>query len=518
MMIKIRNRARWACRLGAALLVMLVAASFPGSESHAQDLKTGKLRVAILFDIHNFDPQQFSGVNFPLIKNFYDSLIEYTPTGDPIPSLATSWTIAPDRRSVKVTLRKDVVFHSGAAMDANAIAATFKKAADPLKGRNVYATMSIVNDWIVNDPSTITVNFKNPVPDRQITDLLQFTSVIDPSAIDTVEGRPAGTGAYAFAERMLSQRIRMVANPRYWRPGQPVASEITLLVFSDNEAAAAALQSGAVDMIYGVNSRYAARLRGAGYQLIQGPGQLVQVFRINSTRGPFRNEKFRQAFNYLMDRESMLRVGYSGLGEVTALPWVSASPAYDKTYNATYAYNLDKAKELINASGLSQAEMSDWKFVVDGGDQDVIAISQIVQGSLAKLGINVAFDIRQGSDLIEVTNNGNFGGIFRGVGNVQKFPTRLATNSIYRTSRNAILGDPHPHPAYVEAMNRVDRTLGAGAEVKAANDNLNKALVEAAFGIPTTTYDIGIVIASMSLGGFTLDIDNMLVGRTIGFR
>lgn len=518
MMIRILYRAGSACRLGAKLLAMIAAVSFLCGDGHAQDLKTGKLRVAILFDIHNFDPQQFSGVNFPLIKNFYDSLIEYTPTGDAVPSLATSWTIAPDNRSVTVTLRKDVVFHGSAAMDAHAVAATYKKAADPLKGKNVYATMSIVRDWIVNDPSTITINFKNPVPDRQITDLLQFTSVIDPSAIDTVETKPAGTGAYTFAERMLSQRVRMVANPQYWRTGQPVASEITLLVFSDNEAAAAALQSGTVDMIYGINARYAARLRSAGYQLIQGPGQLIQVFRINTTRGPFRNEKFRQAFNYLMDRESMLRVGYSGLGEVTALPWAAASPAYDKSYNTTYAFNLDKAKELLKASGLSQAEMNDWKFVVDGGDQDVIAISQIVQSTLAKVGITVAFDIRQGSDLIEVTNNGNFGGIFRGIGNVQKFPTRLATNSIYRTSRNAILGEPHPHPAYVEAMNRVDATLGTGAEVKAAYDNLNKALVEAAFGIPTTTYDIGMIIASKSLGGFTLDIDNMLVGRTIGFR
>lgn len=67
-------------------------------------------------------------------------------------------------------------------------------------------------------------------------------------------------------------------------------------------------------------------------------------------------------------------------------------------------------------------------------------------------------------------------------------------------------------------MNRVDTTLGTGAEVKAAYDNLNKALVEAAFGIPTTTYDIGMIIAAKNLGGFTLEIDNMLVGRTIGFR
>ena len=33
-------------------------------------------------------PIQFSSVNFPLIKNLYDSLIEYTPEGKAVPSLA----------------------------------------------------------------------------------------------------------------------------------------------------------------------------------------------------------------------------------------------------------------------------------------------------------------------------------------------------------------------------------------------------------------------------------------------
>ena len=103
-------------------------------------------------DITNFDPQQFSTVNFPLIKNLYDSLIEYTPDGKAVPSLATAWKIAPDNTSVTLTLRKDVKFHSGAPFNAEAVAATLKKAADPQKGKNVYATMSFVKDWTVVDP------------------------------------------------------------------------------------------------------------------------------------------------------------------------------------------------------------------------------------------------------------------------------------------------------------------------------------------------------------------------------
>lgn len=500
-------------------LALLAAAPFLASApAGAQDLKGGQLRVAILSEISNFDPQQFLTVNFPLIKNLYDSLLEYTPDGKAIPSLATAWTIAPDNTSVTLTLRKDVKFQSGAPFTADAVAATLKKAADPQRGKNVYATMSFVKGWTVVDPYTIRLDFNGPAPERQITDLLQFISVIDPAGIDTVETKPAGTGAYMLAERIVGQKIAMTANPNYWREKQPVSKDLVLTIFSDDAAASAALESGAVDIVYGGSSRSAVRLKAAGYTLIQGPGPLVQVFRINTTRGPFKNEKFRQAFNFLMDRAGILRVGYAGLGEVVALPWALASPAFDASYNTKYAFDTEKAKALLSASGLSAAEMSDWKLLVNGGEQASVAISQIVQGTLAKVGINIQLDLKQGAEFTDALLAGRFDAVFGAIGNIQKFPARVATNSIYRTANNPILGTPHPHPAYVEAIERVNRTFGAGADVKGAYDNLNKAMVNSSFAIPTNTYDSGLIVASPKVGGFTPEIDNMLVARTLGFK
>ena len=500
-----------------AALLLAAASLVATPQARAADLKGGTLRVALLADVKDFDPQSFFAVNFPLIKNFYDSLIEYTPDGKAIPSLASAWKIAPDSKSVTLTLRSDVKFQSGKPLDAAAVALTLKKGADPKTGKNVYNTMSFVKDWVVVDPHTITLNFTGPTPDRQITDVLQFVSIIDPAGIDTVENKPAGTGAFSLGERVLGQKVTMLANKNYWRQKEPVVSEVVMTVFSDNDAASAALESGSVDLIYGGGARAAVRLRDAGYQLIQGPGPLVQTFRINVTQGPFRNAKYRQAFNYLIDRQAILKVGYAGLGEVTALPWAPASPAADKSYNAKYAFDLEKGKALLKESGLSAAEMNDWKLLVNSADQDSVAISQVVQSTLAKAGINIQLDLRQGSEWLDALVQGRFAATFGGIGNIQKFPTRVTTNSIYRTSKNVVLGDPHPFPAYVAAIEKVDTTMGSGPEVKTAYDNLNKVLVESAFGIPTNTYDIGLIVAGKNVSGFTLDIDNMLVARTIGF-
>lgn len=482
----------------------------------AQDLSGGTLRVGVPADMTNYDPMQFSTVNFFLIKNLYDGLIEYDAAGTAIPSLAREWAIAEDNLSVTLILRDDVKFHSGNAFDSDAVAATLEKATDPEKGKNVYSTMAIVKDWSADDAHTFTINFNAPVPDKQVEDLLQFLLPIERAGIDDVETVPAGTGAFRLEDRQVGQSVTLKRNTDYWRADQPILDEIVFTIFSEDAAAASALESGSVDLVYGGSSRAAMRLRDAGFQVLQGPGKLVQVFRINSTKGPFQNQKFRQAFNHLMNRDAILKVGYANLGEATALPWAPANPAFDASYNDRYGFDVDKARTLLEESGLSDQEMSNWKLLVNGSDEASTLISQVVQSSLKDVGLEIELDVRQGAEFIDALLSGDFAAVFGGVGNVQKFPSRVATNSIYRTVKNPVFGDPHPHPAYVEAIKRVDNSFGA--EVQPAYDNLNNVLIEEAFAIPTNSYETGLIVADEKLGGFTLDIDNLLVARTIGFK
>ena len=179
----------------SALAGLLLAAVGSAPSASAADLKSGTLRVGILQDVVNFDPLQFSAVNYPLIRNLYDALIDYTPEGKAVPGLVEFWQIAPDNGSVTMKLRGDVNFTDGTPLTADAVAATLKKAADPVAGKNVYPTMSIVKDWSIGDPHTVTIHFANPVPDRQITDLLQSICVIEPSVVDSVETKVGGTGS-----------------------------------------------------------------------------------------------------------------------------------------------------------------------------------------------------------------------------------------------------------------------------------------------------------------------------------
>ena len=63
---------------------------------------------------------------------------------------------------------------------------------------------------------------------------------------------------------------------------------------------------------------------------------------------PFDNLKVRQAVNYAIDREAIVRI-YGGLGRPTENVLPPTYPQYKKL--TVYTYDLAKAKQLIKQSG-----------------------------------------------------------------------------------------------------------------------------------------------------------------------
>lgn len=69
--------AQWRLKV----LSLLMAVAMVGNPAQAQDTKA--LDVGILYEPTTYDPQRFLRVNFPILRNLYDSLIEYSPEGQP---------------------------------------------------------------------------------------------------------------------------------------------------------------------------------------------------------------------------------------------------------------------------------------------------------------------------------------------------------------------------------------------------------------------------------------------------
>jgi len=80
-------------------------------------------------------------------------------------------------------------------------------------------------------------------------------------------------------------------------------------------------------------------------------------FFMNTKVAPFDNLKARQAVNYAINREALVRI-YGGLGQPTENVLPPTYPQYKKL--SLYPYDLAKAKKLVEESGTKGAEITVW--------------------------------------------------------------------------------------------------------------------------------------------------------------
>lgn len=502
--------------VGVASVALVLSACTSGGGGKTSGTAEGDtLKVAISKDILSFDPQAFDVPNFPIIKNFYDPLVEYDESGKPIPALAKSWTVSPDNKSISLELRTDVTFSDGSKFTSKAVAETFEKAADPKRGLQANGPMGVVSGWTLEGDDAITLNFKAPVPELVMMDLLQFTNVINPAGMNDLKTAPAGTGAFTLKQYKPGQEIQMIARKDYWRPQQPSLHGVDLKIFTDQNAAVNALASGQVDVLYDLSTKDASRLKEQKFHISEGTGSIIMLFVANPNQAPFDNKLVRQAVYRAINRDLMVKAAWNGVSKSVTLPWVTDSPAYDAAADAAFGYDLEAAKELIGKSG-KDIGSKPITLLTYGALPEVVASAQILKSDLEKIGMKVTIDPRDPAAFEDLYGKGDYQMAATGVGNVQKFPTRIATNTMFRTVDNPVLKDAI-FPEYLAAIDEVNTTVGPEAAVQSGYAKLRDVITDQAWAIPATIWATGVTAASSGVSGLSLDVDNMplFAGATI---
>lgn len=442
----------------------------------------GILRVGVLNDVQAWDSSRLQGVLFPFHRNLYDTLADYENGLNAMPRLATGWEINEAQDSVTITLRDDVVFDDGRPMTADDVAANLAYFIDPETGNQVYGpTSGVVEDWEVTSPTEIVVNLQRPTAELQITDLLTSWAIGDPEKFDLYPTEAHGTGPFSFVEWIPGESVTLTANENYWGEG-PYIDGIEYRIFGDGDSMAAAMEAGDIDVMYSPTAAQASRLEGLGFTNVVAPaGAIIDQFRIDASEPPWDNANLRLALSYAMDMPTINDAIYEGLGTVVRLPYAPTSPAFDEDLAATMAYDMDKARELLETSGLPESE---WKGVVMTSSNNEAAqlVSQIVQASMAELGFDLEIELVDASAASDRYFNSDFQVFWSGIGNAQKYPTRISTNSIYRTTGNAIFDMEALFPDYVAAIDQANAAV-TPEEQEAAFAALNTALTEGMWAV-----------------------------------
>jgi ABC-type transport system substrate-binding protein len=331
----------------AAAPTQPAAASRPG-------VRGGALTIALSAEPVDTDPANTGGTPSAAAEMLmYNGLVNLTPEQQIVPDLAESWTAADDTWTFK--LRQGVKFHDGTPFNAAAVKYTFDRyLVNSEKVRRA-------GDWgpylaSVEAVDDATVQFKTKGIDAFFLNRLAGeVGIPSPTQLQKLGKdylkNPVGTGPFKFKEWVPGVNITVVRNDDYFGD-KAYLDQVIMRPISEDTTRALALQSGEVQMATPVTPELISQLQSdPNINIVSRATTLNLMFGMNNTRSPFDNVKVRQALNYAIDRDAIVKNVYSGLAQ--AMQGAVPQAALNYAPVSGYTYAPDKAKQMLADAGFA---------------------------------------------------------------------------------------------------------------------------------------------------------------------
>jgi peptide/nickel transport system substrate-binding protein len=332
-----------------------------------------------------------------------ECLVGEDEQGKILPILAESWQLNSDKTAITFNLRKGVKFHDGTDFNADAVKWNFDLAKTAKKsGTNVWKSVDVV------DANTIRIE----LTEYQNSLLSNIAGagclIISPMAfktlgIDGVRWNPVGTGPFKFASFTRDVSVKFTRFDSYWDKGKPYLDGIEYWFIPDAMTAATQFQAGGYHIMRNNWDKIAADLNAAGFSSIgQSTGASALIPDSTNADSPISNSKVRQAIEYAIDKESIIKARGFGL-------WTAAyqmAPSYTMAYNAAIngrKYDPNKAKQLLTEAGYPNGFKTTITADPTSFDKDVVTA---IQANLKAVGIDVQTDFPEFSKYSSMRGTG----------------------------------------------------------------------------------------------------------------
>ena len=389
---KLLQSAALGCAAG-----LLVPRTGLAQNAPAAIKRGGTLRTAIFADPLSFDPHLTGNLQGrAATRAIHDTLLRVDAQGRLAPGLAESWE-QPDDKTFILKLRANLKFQDGTTLDAAAVKYNIDRIHDPkviANGGIRQGEITTLDAVTVVDARTVKLSLKSPFaaflfPFTDVTGSIGSPAAMEKYGID-YGLHASGAGPFKLAEYGKDNRTVLERNSDYWDSGKPYLDRVVLRPIPIDSTRLAELRAGGVDIAEALPLQDIARLREANEIVVsEKVGYRWEYFGFNLAEAyPGRAKKFRQAFQWAIDREALHHVAYFGTGSIGYDGIMPGSPFYDPNYKP-YTRDLDKAKRLVDESGLSQPIVLQAPLQPDPVKQRA---GQVFQANAAELGVKVEIE------------------------------------------------------------------------------------------------------------------------------
>lgn len=385
--------------------------------------------------------------NVNICNQIYNGLVQLDSNLQIQGCIANSWQVSDDGKKYSFFLRDDVYFHPNQAFNTGigrkVIAADF-----------VYSFNRIINEkigspgaWVFNsvkrnafsapNDSTFIIELENPFAPFLSLLSMQYCSVIPFEAVEyyaeNFRKNPVGTGPFYMKFWEEDIKLVLLKNPNYFeRDNQgnrlPHLEAVNISFLVDRQSEFLQFIQGKLDYLSGIESSFKDEILSENgaisekykekIKLIKSPYLNTEYIGILSDtniqsvkNSPLKHLKFRQAINYAIDKQKMLRYLRNNIGSPGHKGFLPEAFTSEKS---NYGYNYDKQKAIELLNELKSAQnISEFPAITVVASAKSIDFVKFIQHQLAEIGIEMEIELMQWAALKEViaTSKANF---FRG--------------------------------------------------------------------------------------------------------
>ncbi|WP_186446097.1 glutathione ABC transporter substrate-binding protein [Paenibacillus cremeus] len=381
--------------LGIALSAVLVLSACSSSQSSSGAANEPKdLVVAFGSEPVTLDPQDTSdGISNNANELIFDKLVTLDKNNAIVPQLAKEWTTSPDGKKITFKLREGAKFTDGTPVNAESVKYTFDRVINKDNKLNRYSLYAEFIDKVnVDSEYQVSFDLKFPFGPALITFAHTNGGIQSPKNIKEkgkdVGKSPVGSGPYKVKEWVPGNKLVFEANPDYWGE-KPKMRTITFKPVAENSARSVMLETGEADIIVPVVTTDVDRLKSNDKVKVSvEPSSRNLYMSINTTKAPFDNPKVRQAVNYAVDKETIVKKILSGQAKVSDAAIGEMVWGYSSA--GAYPYDPEKAKQLLAEAGVKPGTTiklwtPDGRYLMDR------QIAEFIQGNLQAVGFKVEY-------------------------------------------------------------------------------------------------------------------------------
>jgi peptide/nickel transport system substrate-binding protein len=373
----------------------------------------------------------------------FNGLVQINDSLKVIPCIAKNWDISADGLLYSFHLRNDVYFHDdphfAGGVGRKAIASDFVYSF----GRLIDPKVASSGSWIFSDkvegknsftaPNDSTFNIRLKQPFAPFLSMLtaQYCSVVPKEVVEfygkDFRSHPVGTGPFKFKYWKEGEVLVLLKNEKYWEKDNkgnrlPYLDAVKASFIADKQTSFLEFIKKDLDFLNDIDGSYrddiltksgkvTQKYKGkfvlntAPYLNTMYLGMLVDTNLSIVKKSPLKILKVRQAINYAIDRQKMMKYLRNSMGTPGYAGFIpEGMPGFSKNVKG-YTYDPEKARELLAEAGFPDGKnLPEISLATTVGYRSLI---EYVQGQLDRIGIKTNVEITQGASLRElVSKNG----------------------------------------------------------------------------------------------------------------